>query len=238
LICCLKISLKRNSRPQQIDHHSNDQYAQIQHRAAALPDSRSTASWMGFAAGTASRMAFATGTPQRRQQRDRVEVYGILSRPTTGLAIGLPAALAPSPQLRPAPTGRALPLCRMHGFKRKRELRRNWSLLQLGVLVGQNLQTTGLGHVEPAVPALPRRTADPLIPCLRQTSPVFDPVSCSRRIAMIRSSVNLDCLISVSLQVTDSTHFWRKFWGSGQIVQMSCASKIVRSRTQELMTSC
>jgi len=33
---------------------------------------------------------------------------------------------------------------------------------------------------------------------------------------MIRSSVNLDCFISVSLKVTDSTHFWRKFRGSGQ----------------------
>ena len=32
---------------------------------------------------------------------------------------------------------------------------------------------------------------------------------------MIRSSVNLDCFISVSLKVTDSTHFWRKFRGSG-----------------------
>jgi hypothetical protein len=31
---------------------------------------------------------------------------------------------------------------------------------------------------------------------------------------MIRSSVNLDCFISVSLKVTDSTHFWRKFRGS------------------------
>ncbi|QDM29145.1 hypothetical protein FNL55_24925 [Tardiphaga sp. vice352] len=28
--------------------------------------------------------------------------------------------------------------------------------------------------------------------------------------------MNLDCFISVSLQVTDSTHFWRKFRGSGQ----------------------
>jgi transposase-like protein len=28
--------------------------------------------------------------------------------------------------------------------------------------------------------------------------------------------VNLDCFISVSLKVTDSTHFWRKFRGSGQ----------------------
>src|ERR1700712_1743761 len=33
--------------------------------------------------------------------------------------------------------------------------------------------------------------------------------------AIIRSSVNLNCFISVSLQVTDSTHFWRKFRGSG-----------------------
>jgi len=32
---------------------------------------------------------------------------------------------------------------------------------------------------------------------------------------MIRSSVNLDCFISVSLKVTDSIHFWRKFRGSG-----------------------
>jgi hypothetical protein len=36
---------------------------------------------------------------------------------------------------------------------------------------------------------------------------------------MIRSSVNLDCFISVSLKVTDSTHFWRKFRGSGHIEQ-------------------
>src|SRR3982074_282046 len=33
------------------------------------------------------------------------------------------------------------------------------------------------------------------MPYLRQTSPVFDPASCSRRTAIIRSSVNLDCLI-------------------------------------------
>ena len=35
---------------------------------------------------------------------------------------------------------------------------------------------------------------------------------------MIRSSVNLDCFISVSLKVTDFTHFWRKFRGSGHWV--------------------
>ena len=34
---------------------------------------------------------------------------------------------------------------------------------------------------------------------------------------MIRSSVNLDCFISVFLQVTDSTHFWKKFRGSGHL---------------------
>ena len=44
--------LKRNSRPQQIDHHPTDQSAQIQHRAAASPNSRSTASRIGFAIGT------------------------------------------------------------------------------------------------------------------------------------------------------------------------------------------
>ena len=46
--------LKRNSRPQQVDHHSKDQSAQIQHRAAASPDSQSTASRIGFATGTGS----------------------------------------------------------------------------------------------------------------------------------------------------------------------------------------
>jgi hypothetical protein len=33
---------------------------------------------------------------------------------------------------------------------------------------------------------------------------------------MIRPSVNLDCFISVSLQLTDSTPFLEKFRGSGQ----------------------
>jgi hypothetical protein len=50
LICCLKI--KRNSWPQQVDHHSKAQSAQIQYRAATLPESRSTASRMAFATGT------------------------------------------------------------------------------------------------------------------------------------------------------------------------------------------
>src|SRR5690606_38783697 len=43
------------------------------------------------------------------------------------------------------------------------------------------------------------------------------PLSCSRRIAMICSSVNLDRLIVRLLQVTDSTQIWRNFRGSGQI---------------------
>ena len=71
----------------------------------------------------------------------------------------------------------------------------------------QNLQTTGLGHVDPAVLALPfieRRTADPVlaanIPGLRSGFVLT-------QIAMIRSSLNLDCFIAVSLKVTDSTHF-------------------------------
>src|SRR5690606_36263786 len=41
------------------------------------------------------------------------------------------------------------------------------------------------------------------------------PLSCSRRIAMICSSVNLDRLIVRLLQVTDSTQIWRNFRGSG-----------------------
>ena len=41
---------------------------------------------------------------------------------------------------------------------------------------------------------------------------------------MIRSSVNLDCFISVSLKVTDSTQFWRKFRRSGQICNIPIAS--------------
>jgi hypothetical protein len=44
--------LEHNARPQQVDHHSKDQSAQIQHRAAASPESRSTASRIGFTVGT------------------------------------------------------------------------------------------------------------------------------------------------------------------------------------------
>jgi hypothetical protein len=38
------LCLERCARPQQIDHRPKDQFAQIQHRAAASPDSQSTAS--------------------------------------------------------------------------------------------------------------------------------------------------------------------------------------------------
>jgi hypothetical protein len=37
------LRLEHCARPQQIDHCPNDQFAQIKHRAAASPDSRSTA---------------------------------------------------------------------------------------------------------------------------------------------------------------------------------------------------
>ncbi|MEH6952608.1 hypothetical protein V4R08_14990 [Nitrobacter sp. NHB1] len=45
--------LKRCSRPQQVHRHSKNQSAQIRHRAAASPNSRSTASRISFATGTA-----------------------------------------------------------------------------------------------------------------------------------------------------------------------------------------
>ena len=55
-----------------------------------------------------------------------------------------------------------------------------------------------------------------LIPCLRQTSAVFTPASCSRSTPMICSSVNPTASSSVSFQRPDSTQIWRKFRGSGQ----------------------
>jgi hypothetical protein len=42
--------------------------------------------------------------------------------------------------------------------------------------------------------------------------------------------VNLDCFISVSLKVTDSIHFWRKFRGSGH------SQHIPAERFQHLFT--
>ena len=44
--------LKRRPRPDQIDHHPNNEPDKISHHATASPDSRSTASQIGFATGT------------------------------------------------------------------------------------------------------------------------------------------------------------------------------------------
>jgi hypothetical protein len=53
------------------------------------------------------------------------------------------------------------------------------------------------------------------MPCLRQTSAVGDPLSCSFSIPMIYASVNRDCFIVRLLAWTDSTKIWRRFRGSG-----------------------
>src|SRR6478609_6067506 len=45
--------LKRRPRPDQIDDHPNNEPDKISHHATASPDSRSTASQIGFATGTA-----------------------------------------------------------------------------------------------------------------------------------------------------------------------------------------
>jgi hypothetical protein len=56
-----------------------------------------------------------------------------------------------------------------------------------------------------------------LIPCLRQTSAVFNPASCSRKTPMICSSVNLLFLIvQLLLRPSDPIHFWISLQGSGQ----------------------
>src|SRR5207248_823996 len=70
--------------------------------------------------------------------------------------------------------------------------------------------------VEPAITEAPacRSQLALLAPCLRQTSAVFAPASCSRRIAMICSSVKRLGFI-VRLPRTDSTQIWRSFRGSG-----------------------
>ena len=44
--------LKRRPRPDQIDDHPNNEPDKISHHATASPDSRSTASQIGFATGT------------------------------------------------------------------------------------------------------------------------------------------------------------------------------------------
>src|SRR5579883_696793 len=55
------------------------------------------------------------------------------------------------------------------------------------------------------------------MPCLRQTSAVDAPASCSRRTPMICSSVNRERFIVRPLSPrADSTQFWRSFRGSRQ----------------------
>ena len=76
-----------------------------------------------------------------------------------------------------------------------------------------NLKAPSFRYVQAAILGLPfveRRAADPV---LAANVHVFEPASCSRRIAMIRSSVNLDCFISVSLQVTNSADFLDEIQG-------------------------
>lgn len=56
-----------------------------------------------------------------------------------------------------------------------------------------------------------------LIPFLRQTSPVATPASCSRRIEIICSSVNLDFLfVQLPLRPSDFTQAWISLRGSDQ----------------------
>jgi hypothetical protein len=50
-----KFCLKRRPRPDQIDDHPNNEPDKISHHATASPDSRSTASQIGFATGTTDR---------------------------------------------------------------------------------------------------------------------------------------------------------------------------------------
>src|SRR6516225_2878500 len=57
------------------------------------------------------------------------------------------------------------------------------------------------------------------MPCLRYTSTVFVPASCSRRIAIICSSLNRLRFIVRPPLGSDSTQIWRRFRGSGQIDQ-------------------
>ena len=80
-------------------------------------------------------------------------------------------------------------------------------LLQLGVLVFQRSQALGVRHIETAVPGFPFEKVALLIPCLRHTSAVFAPASCSRKIPMICSSVNQLGFMSIPSEVINSAHF-------------------------------
>jgi len=80
---------------------------------------------------------------------------------------------------------------------------------QLAVLVLQGLQELASDTSRPPYLAFHLKNVALLIPYLRQTSAVLAPASCSRKIPMIRSSVNRLGFMSIPFPVTDSTHFWR-----------------------------
>jgi hypothetical protein len=70
----------------------------------------------------------------------------------------------------------------------------------------------------------------PLIPCRRQTSAVFAPASCSRRIAMICSSVNFDLLISGPLLGPDSSIRWTSYRGAQHTAAIESDILIIEAR--------
>jgi hypothetical protein len=68
--------LKRRPRPDQIDDHPNNEPDKISHHATASPDSRSTASQIGFATGTPS---YKPGVPTTAMCRS--SFLAVLSQP-------------------------------------------------------------------------------------------------------------------------------------------------------------
>ena len=134
-------------------------------------------------------------------------------------ASNTPAARSPETRnegaRQPRDWRRALPFfCGDLSKHRLVQLRFRQELLQLGVLVLQRLQPLGVRHIETAILGLPFVEGALEIPYLRQTSVVFAPASCSRRIPMICSSVNRLDFMSTPSKVMDSTRFWRRFRGS------------------------
>lgn len=99
--------------------------------------------------------------------------------------------------------------------------RTGWPTRQLPlkprVLSLQALQHAGVRHSQ-AAPNLAFHLKNEfwLIPCFRHTLAVFMPRSCSARIAMICSSLSLDCLMSAS-SVTDSPIRRGKLRGAGHL---------------------
>ena len=78
-----------------------------------------------------------------------------------------------------------------------------------GVLIGQNLQAKRFGHIESAILRLPFvecRTSDPLLAANIPSLQSGFVIPQDRNDPLFR---NLDYLISVSFNVTDSTHFSR-----------------------------